>query len=171
MKVPMPMSMSNSSAHRSFLFVCTGNICRSPTAEGLMDYQLKQMGIRKHFILDSAGVDSHHIGQPPDPRTQSEAKIQGVDLSNLRARNVRASDFTEFDVILAMDNSHFEALQKMKPQNATALITLYLDYAGIAHTSQVPDPYYGQTEHFKQVFALINEATSAIIPRLQATTP
>lgn len=163
--------MSKSLAHRSFLFVCTGNICRSPTAHGVMDYKLTQWGNREKFILDSAGVDSHHVGQAPDPRTQKEALMHGIDLAGLRARNVRTSDFTEFDVILAMDMSHMRALQKMKPQNATALINLYLDYAGIAHTNEVPDPYYGQTEDFQHVFALINEATSAIIPRLNATTP
>lgn len=136
-----------------------------------MDYHLKQHGIREQFTLDSAGVDSHHIGEPPDPRTQAEALTHGVDLSRLRARNVRASDFTDFDVILAMDNSHLQALQKMKPLNASAEIALYLDYAGIAHTSEVPDPYYGRTEHFQQVFTLINEATLAIIPRLRVTNP
>lgn len=153
-------------APRSFLFVCTGNICRSPTAEGVMQHQLQQRGLDTRFHLDSAGVASHHIGQPPDPRTVEEARAHGVDLTNLRARNVTQADFSTFDVILAMDHSHLQALKAMSPPDATARIALYLDYAGITHTHEVPDPYYGTKPDFTRVFMLVNEATTAIISKI-----
>jgi protein-tyrosine phosphatase len=155
---------------RSILFVCTGNICRSPTAEGVTHNALVSIKKPHEFRLDSAGVDSHHIGQPPDPRSQKIALQRGVDISDLRARNVTQDDFSRFDLILAMDNTHLAALTHMMstlPTNSvTAELALYLPYTGIAHHSDVPDPYYGNEADFIDVFDLINQATDGLIRKI-----
>lgn len=155
---------------RSLLFVCTGNICRSPTAEGVMRQALTDRNLTDIFHLDSAGVDSHHIGEAPDPRSQATALRKGVDISDLRARNVSPDDFSRFDVILAMDLSHLHALERMAAKlpsdKATAEIALYLPYAGIARMEEVPDPYYGAAREFNDVYALVSEATGGLLTRL-----
>lgn len=155
---------------RSLLFVCTGNICRSPTAEGVLRQVLLDLNRQDDFLLDSAGVDSHHIGEAPDGRSQSTALRKGIDISGLRARNVSPEDFSRFDVILAMDEGHLRALQRMAaklpPDKATAELALYLPYAGITHRTEVPDPYYGTARDFNDVFALVQEATTGLLPRL-----
>jgi protein-tyrosine phosphatase len=151
---------------RAILFVCTGNICRSPTAEALLDHQLQAHGLRDQFHLDSAGVDSHHIGHPPDARSQLVTLKNGVDMSHLRARNVAPEDFERFDLMLAMDQSHYDRLLAIKPKKSRAGVELYLSYAGIAHTRDVPDPYYGQMRDFDAVYELIARATQSLIGKL-----
>lgn len=154
---------------RSFLFVCTGNICRSPTAEGVMRQALIDNGHIDAFYLDSAGVASHHIGEAPDPRSQTTALRKGVDISDLRARNVSPDDFSRFDVILAMDHSHLHALERMASKlpadKVTATCALYLPYAGVTRLEEVPDPYYGTARDFNDVYALTIEATSGLLKR------
>lgn len=161
--------MPDATIPRSILFVCTGNICRSPTAEGVMRHALAEAERADDFLLDSAGVDSHHIGEAPDGRSQSTALRKGVDISDLRARNVAASDFARFDVILAMDASHLKALQRMAAalpaDKATAELALYLPYAGVSRMSEVPDPYYGAARDFNDVYGLIVEATDGLLTR------
>ncbi len=155
---------------RSILFVCTGNICRSPTAEGVLRQVIVDLNRTEDFTLDSAGVDSHHIGEAPDGRSQSTALRKGIDISDLRARNVAPEDFSRFDVILAMDESHLKALRRMAaalpPDKVTAEIALYLPYCGITHRTEVPDPYYGTARDFNDVFALVQEATTGLMPKL-----
>lgn len=151
---------------RSLLFVCTGNICRSPTAEALMRHRLRDLGLLDQFHLDSAGVDSHHIGHPPDSRSQAVTLGNGVDMSYLRARNVAPEDFQRFDLMLAMDQGHHDRLMATKPQQSRARIELYLPYAGITHIRDVPDPYYGQMRDFDAVYELIARATNALISKL-----
>lgn len=149
----------------SILFVCTGNICRSPTAEALFRHQIRQRGLEALYTHDSAGVASHHIGHPPDTRSQKATFTRGVDMSDLRARDVRPSDYDDFDLILAMDDSHLKALQAKAPADATAEIALYLPRSGHGD-GDVPDPYYGEEKDFEGVYDLIDNATQALLKKL-----
>ena len=135
---------------RSVLFVCTGNICRSPTAEAVLRHLAKEEGIELH--VQSAGIGDWHVGHPPDERAQKHAKTRGYDLSALRARQVKPTDFEEFDLILAMDRGHLRALERMAPPGHRQKIRLF------AAAGDVPDPYYGGPEGFEKVLDLV-EAT------------
>ena len=150
----------------SILFVCTGNICRSPTAEAIFRHRIEERKLSHRYRHDSAGVDSHHIGQAPDPRSRAALKQLGMRMDDLRARNMKPSDFYEFDLILAMDDSHFNALTRMAPKDGTATIARYLDYAH-GQPGNVPDPYYGTTQDFLDVLTLIDDATTALLARLE----
>ncbi len=145
------------------LFVCTGNICRSPTAEGVFRHIVEAEGMAAKFEADSAATHGYHIGAPPDPRTIKAAAARGVDLSALRARRVSRDDFQRFDLILAMDRGHLEDLTAMQPASGRAELKLFLDYHPVVlnHPAfkDVPDPYYGGPDGFEQVLDLV-EATS-----------
>ena len=132
---------------RSILFVCTGNICRSPTAEGVLKTLCKQQSIELH--VESAGTGDWHVGQPPDERSQHHARNRGYDLSGQRARQVRAEDFERFDMILAMDRGHLRALQQLAPARHHAKIRLFVE------GRDVPDPYQGGAEGFEEVLDLV----------------
>jgi protein-tyrosine phosphatase len=149
----------------SILFVCTGNICRSPTAEAVFRHQIRTRGLEGRFTHDSAGVASHHIGHPPDTRSQAATLRRAIDMSDLRARDIRPSDFYDFDLILAMDESHLKALKKRAPEDTTAEIALYLPHSGHGE-GDVPDPYYGGIEDFEHVYALIDRATDRLLAKL-----
>jgi protein-tyrosine phosphatase len=151
----------------SVLFVCTGNICRSPTAEAYFRHGVRAQGLEALFTHDSAGMDSHHIGQAPDLRSQKVLKAAGIDMGDLRARNVRREDFYDFDLILAMDNSHLNALARMKPAGSTAELALYLPHAHEQGAAEVPDPYYGSESDFLNVLTMIKEANALLLERLQ----
>ena len=148
--------------HRSILFVCTGNICRSPTAEGVLRHLAAEEGIE--LRIASAGIGDWHVGSPPDERAQQHAKGRGYDLSALRARQVRPSDFAEFDLILAMDRGHLRALERMAPSEHRHKLRLFV--AG----SDVPDPYYGGPEGFEEVLDLVEAACRGLIRELKAAT-
>jgi protein-tyrosine phosphatase len=147
---------------RSILFVCTGNICRSPTAEGVLKHLAREDSIE--LRVESAGIGDWHVGQPPDERSQHHARGRGYDLSAQRARQVRAEDFEEFDMILAMDRGHLRALQKMAPPRHHAKIRLFV--AG----ADVPDPYYGGGDGFERVLDLVEERCRALLRELDATS-
>lgn len=149
------------------LFVCTGNICRSPTAEGVFRSQAAAAGLSARIITDSAGTHSYHIGEQPDPRSQSAALARGIDLSDLRARKVKASDFHNFDLILAMDSGHLDSLQRMVPAGSTARVALFLDYADGHAGKDVPDPYYGGPQGFDEVLDLCEQGGAGILAILQ----
>lgn len=146
---------------KAILFVCTGNICRSPTAEGVMREALAEAGRSIH--LDSAGIESYHVGEAPDRRSQGMAKAFGVDLSAQRARKVTPGDYLAFDLILAMDEGHLRTLKRLAPKGATAELALYLPYAGIDTPRDMPDPYYGQEADFHNVIDLCQRATALML--------
>jgi protein-tyrosine phosphatase len=125
------------------LMVCTGNICRSPTAEGMLRHLANAAGVGHRLVVDSAGTTGHHVGEPPDLRAQRHALRRGVDLSTQRARQVISSDFEHFDHVLAMDRSHLQALKRQAGPGAAGRIRLLMDFAGGAPGRDVPDPYYG----------------------------
>jgi protein-tyrosine phosphatase len=143
---------------RSILFVCTGNICRSPTAEGVLKSLCLQAGIE--LRVESAGLGDWHVGDPPDKRAQHHARSRGYDLSAQRARQVSARDFEEFDLILAMDRGHLRALQAMAQPRHHGKIRLFVQ------GRDVPDPYYGGAEGFERVLDLVEERCRALIEEL-----
>ncbi len=152
----------------SLLFVCLGNICRSPTAEGIFRATC-QRGLLGQFRIDSAGTAGWHVGKPPDTRGIAAAGRRGVDLSMLRARQVEAGDFENFDFILAMDQSNVEDLIALRPQGSSAHLHRFLEFNQGANSLDVPDPYYGGDEGFELVLDLITEASEGFLDHLIAT--
>lgn len=148
------------------LFVCLGNICRSPSAEGVFRRALEQAGMADEIELDSCGVGDWHVGKAPDSRSQQAALRRGVDISGLRARQLRAQDFTEFDYVLAMDQDNLRAMRELKPANSKAQLGLFLDFAGTPG-AEVPDPYYGGEEGFENVLNMIEAASEGLIQHLK----
>ncbi|MDO9623621.1 MAG: low molecular weight protein-tyrosine-phosphatase [Pseudomonas sp.] len=148
------------------LFVCLGNICRSPTAEAVLRHKLLELGLQEGVEVDSAGTGDWHVGKPPDSRTRQAALLRGYDLSALRGRQVCASDFARFDLILAMDNSNLQHLRRMRPGNAAAELDLFLRRYDLA-LDEVPDPYYGGEEGFEQVLDLIEQACDGLLRELR----
>ncbi|MBU2887422.1 low molecular weight phosphotyrosine protein phosphatase [Gilvimarinus agarilyticus] len=147
----------------SVLFVCLGNICRSPTAEGLFKAQLEKVGLEDVVATDSAGTGGWHTGNPPDKRAISAAAERGIDISVLRARQVQAVDFDRFDYVLAMDSANLSDLQALRPEGFTGQLSLFLDYAQDTAQTQVPDPYYGGDEGFEHVLDLIEQAAEGLL--------
>ncbi len=145
------------------LFVCLGNICRSPTADGVMRQQLVAAGLQAQVEVDSAGTGDWHIGRAPDSRSQAAAQQRGYDLSALRARQVAPADFAEFDYILAMDKSNLADLQGLKPAGYRGHLGLLLDFAEHSQRREVPDPYYGEGAGFEQVLDLVEDAVTGLL--------
>jgi protein-tyrosine phosphatase len=148
------------------LFVCMGNICRSPTAEGVFRHYVAQRGLLEHIHMDSAGTHSYHVGSEPDHRTQAAAKLRGFDLCSLRARKVSSSDFEQFDYILAMDRANYEELYRKSPPQHRQKIQLFLQYAEGIKEQEVPDPYYGGNKGFEQVLDLVEAAAKGLLDKL-----
>ncbi len=148
------------------LFVCTGNICRSPTAEGVFKHHVKEAGLAGLVLSDSAGTHSYHVGEPPDPRTQQAASRRGYDLSALRARQVSRSDFSEFDYVLAMDQANLLALQRICPPQHSNRLKLFMEFSRDAAVREVPDPYYGGTQGFERVLDLVEQASKGFLKYL-----
>jgi len=144
----------------SILFVCTGNICRSPTAHWVMEH-LAQKSITP-LKIDSCGTHAYHVGEKADSRSSQIAKRRGIDMAAHKARKFDISDYYEFDLILAMDESHYDFIQRGKPHNSTAKIALFLEHAGLGK-KDVTDPYYGGIDGFEKVFDLIQNACAKIL--------
>jgi protein-tyrosine phosphatase len=149
------------------LFVCMGNICRSPTAQGTFEKVVKDAGLEKQIFIDSAGTHAYHIGENPDSRTQITAKKHGLDLSKQRARKVSLDDFEKFDYILAMDKDNYSSLRLICPDEHLDKIKLFLDYAPETGFSEVPDPYYGGEKGFELVFDLTIAASKGLLETIR----
>jgi protein-tyrosine phosphatase len=148
------------------LFVCLGNICRSPTAEVVLRHKLRELGLEEGIEVDSAGTGDWHVGKPPDSRTRQAAQLRGYDLSALRGRQVCADDFRRFDLILAMDQSNLQHLRRLRPGDAMAELDLFLRRYELA-LEEVPDPYYGGEEGFEQVLDLLEQACDGLLRELR----
>jgi protein-tyrosine phosphatase len=151
----------------SILLVCMGNICRSPTAEGVVRAQVLKAGLANRIELDSAGTHGYHVGEPPDVRTQKAAAKRGYDLSGLRARRVKDADFLRFDLILAMDRDNLALLRQACPADQQHRLALFLAYASGIDQDEVPDPYYGGPEGFERVLDLIEAGAIGLIDTLR----
>ena len=149
------------------LFVCMGNICRSPSAEGAFVKLLKAHGIEEGFVIDSAGTHAHHVGESPDLRSQKTALDRGIDLKHLRARTVIMGDFEDFDYLLAMDDENYETLMSACPDRYKHKISYFLDHAPHLATREVPDPYYGGKYGFDEVLDLVEIASVGFLSMLQ----
>lgn len=156
------------SQQQRILFVCLGNICRSPTAEGVMRGILEQQALTDTVHLESAGTAGYHEGAPPDPRAMEAAQRRGYRLEGQRARQVTTRDFREFDLILCMDRSNLASLETMRPADARARLALFLEYTGNQGVPEVPDPYYGGDKGFERVLDLLEEACQQLARELAA---
>ncbi|MGA7984745.1 MAG: low molecular weight protein-tyrosine-phosphatase [Burkholderiales bacterium] len=153
-------------AMRSVLFVCTGNICRSPTADGVMRRLVREAGLADKIRVDSAGTHDYHVGEPPDERAQEHARRRGYDLSGLRARQVAADDFEFFELILAMDRGHLEILRRAVPSQHRHKLRLFMEFA-VGQSEEVPDPYYGGPGGFERVLDMVEAAARGLLAELQ----
>lgn len=147
----------------SVLMVCTGNICRSPTAEGVLRHRLRQAGLAERVHVDSAGTHDYHVGSPPDERSSHHASLRGYDLSDQRARQVQPADFERFDLILAMDNGHMDLLEADCPPQHRAKLRRMMEFAPPGLADEVADPYYGGKQGFETVLDHIEAACDGVL--------
>ena len=152
------------------LFVCLGNICRSPTAEAVLRALAAREAPELVLEVDSAGTAGYHVGQPPDPRTRAAAARRGYDLSTLRARTVEPADFERFDLILAMDRENLTVLRRRAPIEARERLRLFLEFAPGNAPEEVPDPYYGGPNGFEEVLDLVEAATRGLLAHRREST-
>jgi protein-tyrosine phosphatase len=144
-----------------------GNICRSPTAEGVFKRLVEEAGLGGRVLSDSAGTHDYHIGEPPDPRAQRYAAHRGYDLSGLRGRQVNQSDFSEFDYVLAMDAANLRLLERLCPPKHAHKLKLFMEFAAEPGLREVPDPYYGSDQGFERVLDLVEQASRGLIGHLR----
>ena len=142
---------------QSILFVCTANICRSPTAEGVLRKMLEVKGAAGRFHVDSAGTHDYHVGRPPFPLSVSRAKLRGYDLTGIVARRIRGDDFDNFDLILGMSREHLRTLRQIAPTRCKQKIELFLDYGDLYHGQDIPDPFNGKVEGFDTVLDMVED--------------
>ncbi len=147
--------------------VCMGNICRSPTAEGVFRHMLEEAGMSKRVRLDSAGTHAYHVGSPPDPRARDAAQRRGYDLSDLRGRQVSDADFEDFDYILAMDRENLAGLLRRCPEQHKHKVRLFLSFSRRYPNLEVPDPYYGGRQGFDQVLDMVEDAARGLLETLR----
>ncbi len=145
------------------LFVCMGNICRSPTAQGVFERLVEREGFSQQIKTDSAGTHAYHVGEPPDSRAQQCALRRGVDLSQQRARRVKESDFNDFHYVLAMDRDNYSNLRQLCPPGLDDKLGLFLEYAAECQIQEVPDPYYGGARGFDRVLDLVEQASQGLL--------
>ena len=148
------------------LFVCMGNICRSPTAEGVFRHKVKQNNLQDQISIDSAGTHAYHVGNPPDQRAQDAALKRDIDLSQQRARRVSGDDFSEFDYVIAMDESNLDDLLSICPAGYEDRLHLFLAFSD-SENREVPDPYYGQGRGFEIVLNLVEDASEGLLQHIR----
>ncbi len=149
------------------LFVCLGNICRSPSAEAVFRALVTAEGMSEHIEVDSAGTHPYHLGEPPDTRASSAAARRGLDLAGLRARQATLQDFHSFDYILCMDRQNQSHLQQLAPPDLAEKVRLLMEFANEAIDLEVPDPYYGGTKGFEQVLDMLEEAAQGLLRQIR----
>lgn len=149
------------------LFVCLGNICRSPSAEGVFRALVAEHGLGDRIAVDSAGTGDYHIGEAPDSRAQAEARRRGFDISALKARQVRLSDFHDFDYMIAMDRRNHAELEALRPGGARAHLRMLLDFAPELARDEVPDPYLGGAEGFAEVLEMIEAGARGLLSEVR----
>ncbi|MAS14164.1 MAG: protein tyrosine phosphatase [Nitratireductor sp.] len=154
----------NAKPRISILFVCLGNICRSPLAEGVFRSVVTEHGRAADFMIGSAGTGAWHVGNPPDPRSIDIARRFGVDISHQRARQVEAADFNRYDLLLGMDRNNVQTLRQRAAGGTLGKIHLFLDYAN-DRVIDIPDPYYGGEDGFASVYQMIREASEALLSK------
>jgi len=145
------------------LFICMGNICRSPTAHGVLERLVQQHGVDDRIEIDSAGTHAYHVGEPPDRRAQQTALSRGFDLSKQRARRVQVSDFETYDYVLAMDSDNLRNLIDICPAEHQSKVELFLGYTTRFDEDEVPDPYYGGPKGFERVLDLVESAAEGLL--------
>ena len=150
----------------SILFVCMGNICRSPTAEGVFRHHVETAGLSDTIEIDSAGTHAYHVGEPPDRRARAAAERRGMSLDGIRARRVSTDDYGRFDYIIAMDEDNLYRLRQEAPDEHAAELRLFLEFSASAET-EVPDPYYGGTAGFERVLDLVDDASRGLLEALK----
>jgi protein-tyrosine phosphatase len=151
----------------SVLFVCMGNICRSPTAEAVFRHYVESAGLSEHILIDSAGTHDYHIGDPPDARTQLAARQRGYDMGDMRGRQVEAEDFRRFDYVLAMDHANLANLQRIAPRDSDTQAKLFLEYARHHAEREVPDPYFGGADGFERVLDMVEDAAEGLLQHIR----
>ena len=149
------------------LFVCMGNICRSPTAEGVFRHAVASAGLEQKILIDSAGTHGYHLGHPPDRRTQLAAAQRGYDVAGLRARQVTGNDFVEFDYIVAMDLDNLAELRRLAPAQHHSKLSLFMEYSSKWQGEEVPDPYYGGAQEFERVLDMAEDAAAGLLVHIK----
>jgi protein-tyrosine phosphatase len=152
----------------SVLFVCMGNICRSPTAEGVFRHLVRQAQLEDRVHTDSAGTHAYHVGNPPDARAQATAERRGIELHDLRARRVVEEDFDVFDYVLAMDQENYQILSTICPPGYETRLRMFMEFAPHLNVPEVPDPYYGGTSGFERVFDMVEEAARGLLEDIRS---
>lgn len=145
------------------LFVCMGNICRSPTAHGVFRRLVIDEGLSHRIEIDSAGTHAYHIGEPPDRRARETARTRGIDIGDLRARLAEPDDFSRFHYVLAMDRDNYENLSQICPKGLEERLRLFMEFAPELGIREVPDPYYGGQRGFEQVFDMVESAARGLL--------
>lgn len=155
----------------SVLFVCTGNICRSPTAEAVFRKMVRDQGLEEVILIESAGTTDFHEGQAADSRARETARKRGIDMEDIRARRVTVEDFTRFDYLLAMDRSHLRELQargsRLGADTGGTRLRLFMEFADEPALPEVPDPYYGDGDGFAKVFHMIEAASRGLLEEIR----
>lgn len=149
------------------LFVCTGNICRSPSAEAVLRNILRNYKRADEFHIESAGTHGYHVGSEPDKRAVLAARVRGISMEGIRARKVISEDFSKFDHIIAMDQGHYRILNAMMPPDSFAKLSLFTDYCDLGDIKDVPDPYYGGEQEFESMLDMIQHGVERMLPMIR----
>ena len=154
----------------SIVFICMGNICRSPTAEGVFRHKVRAAGLIERIAVDSAGTHNYHPGEPPDARSQHHAKLRGYDLSNLRARALHEADIEHFDWLIVMDDLNYSTVRKRLPDERHHKLRRLTEFCTEHQTREVPDPYYGERADFERVLDLVEDGCEGLLRHLRSAT-